>query len=378
VTIWALRRPPKDAGDDDARDGGVPVAYRPSRLSGEAWRSLGWLSVCRPLRLAVLLGECMRLLPRCPRLAFRLLANLHAIAFFARDAGRRQVDLIHGCFLNLPGLVAMGVSIVTGIPFTVAGHARDVFVENGAVPLLARRAGQVIVCHASAADALVRRLNDGSCSKVVVVHHGLDAQCWPSGDATLNRGPACEPVIVAAGRFVPKKGFAGLICACGLLRDRGVRFRLVLIGDGPQADSLRILAEEKGVADRITWPGWLSEPQMRRFLAEGVLVIVPSVIDADGDRDGIPNIVFEAWAVGVPVVASALPTLCEAITHGVHGLLVKPGDEVGLANAVERMLGDAELRQCLTAWGRQRLREAFDSETNGRQLMSLLMRIHHG
>jgi glycosyltransferase involved in cell wall biosynthesis len=307
-----------------------------------------------------------------------LLANLHAVAFFARDGLNHGVTGVHGCFLNLPGLVAVGVSAVTGLPATLAGHARDVFVEGRAAPWLAQRADGLIVCHASAAQALRDRLPDGLCTKLHVIHHGLDvsemATRIPGGDE--NR--AGEPLIVAAGRFVPKKGFEHFIRACGLLADRGVRFGAVLAGDGQLGGQHRMLAERLHVADRICWPGWLDRDALRRLLHEAQVVVVPSIIAADGDRDGIPNLVLEAWATGATVVASDLPGIREAITDGVNGMLVRPGDADRLADAVASALNDADLRHRIAVAGRLRLGDEFDLVTNGRQLLDLFVSIHDG
>ena len=378
VTVWALADAAENTTGGPWADAGVRVCRRPGRWTRSGLAAQAWLFLRHPLRLVRLLIGVAGLVPVCPRLAMALLANLHAVAFFARDALDRGVTGVHGCFLNLPGVVAVGVSTVTRLPVTLAGHARDVFVEGRAAPWLARRADGLVVCHASAARALRGRLHDGLCGKLHVVRHGLDVNeavaPLPGGEGHVNG----TPLIVAAGRFVPKKGFEHFIRACGLLADHGVRFRAVLAGDGQIGGQLRALAERMHAADRICWPGWQEGDALRRLLREAQVVVVPSVIAADGDRDGIPNLVLEAWAADATVVASALPGIREAITDGLDGLLVWPGEAAQLADAVARALNDADLRHRLAVAGRQRLCDAFDLAANGRQLLDLFTSIHNG
>jgi len=378
ITVWVLACTSDIVADRPMADAGVRVCCRPGRWTRRGLAALGWLCLRHPLRLVRLLSSVVGLLPECPRLAMSLLANLHAVAFFARDGLDHGVTGVHGCFLNLPGLVAVAVSAVTKLPVTLAGHARDVFVEGQAAPWLVQRADGLIVCHASAAQTLQGRLHDGARARVHVVHHGLDindaAARAPGGD-----GDQCaEPLLVAAGRFVSKKGFEHFIRACGLLADRGVGFRAVIAGDGHLGGNLRGLAERLGLADRVCWSGWLDGDVLRRLLRKAQVVVVPSVIAADGDRDGIPNLVLEAWAAGAVVVASALPGIREAVTDGVDGLLVWPGDAARLADAVACVLNDEDLRRRMAVAGRQRLHDAFDLAANGRQLLDLFVSIHDG
>lgn len=371
VTVWALRKPPLDELDAELVHIAGSAVYRPARWSGGSLGAIGWLLSARLSRLMALLVQVLALFVSCPRSALKLLANLHTVAVFARQAEREGVTQIHGCFLNLPGLVAMAVATITELPFTVAGHARDVFVEGQATALLAREAACVIVCHPSAAEALRSRFRNGLADRIHLVCHGLGTQraCDRPGE-----GPTRPTTILAAGRFVPKKGFEVLIRASSLLKKRGLAFNLVLAGDGPDRARLNSLARQCDVGDRLRLPGWRSEAALRCLLDEATLAVVPSIVAADGDRDGIPNLLFEAWAAEVPVVASDLPAVRWAADHGVHAWLVEPADEAALAIAIEKLLNDAPLRRCLATAGRQRLAERFSLDRNGETLIGLLER----
>ena len=319
----------------------------------------------------MLLAEICRLALSAPPAAVKLFANLHAIAFFARRACADGVQAVHGCFLNLPGLVAMGVSILTDLPLTVAGHGRDAFVDNRAVRSLARRANWVVLCHASAASELAERLDHTMRTKLVVLHHGLDPTEWGNPYGTRADEQSAEPLIFAAGRFVPKKGFDVLLRAIAILRTEGFHLRLVLAGDGPQADALRSVRDTLGLNDRVTCPGWLSEESLRRWLSRSTALVVPCVVDSDGDRDGIPNTVLEAWSLRIPVIASALPacarrsaiksTACSCRREMIANWPRRSG-ECSATPIYARRLADG---------GWQRLRTDFNPEINSPRLANL-------
>lgn len=372
VSVWALRG---EAGFVPSADN-VAMEYRPRRCSRQAWTSLAWLVVRHPVRFTKIVWECIRITGCSPRLALMLLANMHAVAWFARRAEESGVTLIHGYFLNLPGLLAMCVSIAAGIPFTLAGHAHDVFVDGAAVSRLVRLARCLVLCHASAAEALKRHISSTDYHKLRVIHHGLNLEHWP--ERSPRDRNACPHTIIAAGRFVPKKGYACLIRAFAQLRRRLDRAQLVMVGHGPLSSALRQLAEQEAVADCITWAGWLDGQTFQHALSAASVLVVPSVIAENGDRDGIPNVLLEAWAVGVPVIASSLPALTEAVEDQVHGLLVHPNDIRQLADAMVRLLEDSTLQASLARKGRQRLNEEYDLRKNVTVLLSTLTKARHG
>ena len=133
--------------------------------------------------------------------------------------------------------------------------------------------------------------------------------------------------VLFAGRFVEKKGAAVLLEAMRLL-DPAARPPLVMVGDGPIAGPLKGIAAPIG---NIEFTGWLPNAELRRRMRGALAVCVPSLAASDGDAEGLPNIVLEAMAEGVPVIASRHAGIPEAVEHEVSGLLVPPGDPEALA-----------------------------------------------
>jgi len=160
--------------------------------------------------------------------------------------------------------------------------------------------------------------------------------------------------IMGIGRFVPKKGFVHLVEAFALLAGRYPECRLLLVGDGPERGQLSLLAERLLPEGTVEFLAWRGPEAVERLLGEAAMLVVPSVVAPDGDRDGIPNVIFEAFAVGTPVVATRLPSIAEAIEHNVNGILIEPDDVEGIASAIERLLLDPH-------WGRELARHAFET-----------------
>jgi colanic acid/amylovoran biosynthesis glycosyltransferase len=183
-----------------------------------------------------------------------------------------------------------------------------------------------------------------------------------SQEARLRRA-----VVVAWQRFWQ------LVRSCGILCERSVRFRLILLGDGPRRKHLQRLVCEHGLSRYVDFLGWLPEEDVRRYLWEATVAIVPSIVASDGDQDGIPNVVLEACASGTPLIASRLPGVVEVIDDQINGLLVEPGDSDALANAIERILRDESLRHHLSGNARDRIGADFDVRKNVQRVGQLFL-----
>jgi glycosyltransferase involved in cell wall biosynthesis len=376
ITVCALRRAPGQSVPA-SRSGVSPnVLHRPPFLSREAITSLVWLIAARPTRLVRLLGVLCLVLRCSPRTFVCALRNMHAIAFFSRRLDEVRTEHVHGGFVNVPGLLAMAIAVVNNVPFSIAGHARDVFVEGVLLPLLAQKAQFVVFCNQAAHDAGRRLVGETARAKFHVLHHGLDLERWASSIDRPARSPGEVPLLLAVGRFVEKKGFDVLIRACALLRDRGVTFRMEFYGDGPGRKKIEDLIDELGLQRHVVLRGWCSDADLIEAYCSAAAIICPSVRAKDGDLDGIPNVLLEATACGTFMLASRLTGLMEYVEDGRTGLLFEPGNPADLADAIAKALADPELRRRLAANARDRLGQAFDLQRNVAGLDALFSRVN--
>lgn len=189
-----------------------------------------------------------------------------------------------------------------------------------------RLATAVVTCNKAAEARLREVLGEPASAKVRLIHHGLDRSALP-------RRKEEGDYLLAAGRLEPKKGFDLLVRACAILKQRAV-----IAGEGSEREALEklIAAESAPVELR----GWVRHDELIALLAGAKAVVVPSVVDAEGDRDGIPNIVLEAMAVGVPVIATDAGGIAEAVKDGETGWLAAQATAKGLAAKVKEALSD--------------------------------------
>jgi glycosyltransferase involved in cell wall biosynthesis len=197
----------------------------------------------------------------------------------------------------------------------------------------------------------------------IQVHHlGLPLEQIP---VTLDGRPTDR--LLAVGHLEPLKGFAVLVRALGLLRERGFTPALEIVGGGPDEASLRALARECQVAGQVTLHGWLSAEQVMARMQGATILVHPSIAP-----DAMPTVVKEALACGTPVVASHLAGIPEMLDGGRCGVLTPPGDVQALASALERLLRDPAARRALGAAGRAHMEAHFNLWDNGRRLAERL------
>ncbi|HEV8265503.1 MAG TPA: glycosyltransferase family 4 protein [Gemmatimonadales bacterium] len=176
----------------------------------------------------------------------------------------------------------------------------------------------------------------------------------PSPSQASVDGP---PAVLFVGRLVERKGVRYLLEAMAALRDRPVR--LVVIGDGAERARLEAAARELGVADRVEFRGRISAADLQDAYANAVAFVLPAVVDARGDTEGLGVVILEAMSYGTPVIASRIGGITDIVEDGRSGLLVPPGDAGALAAALRRLLEDRDLARRLGDAGRRRVREQF-------------------
>jgi len=160
---------------------------------------------------------------------------------------------------------------------------------------------------------------------------------------------------------VEKKGFADLIRACKLLADRGERFECVIGGSGPLEAELKAQIQSLGLADRITVTGQsLLQEKIIDFMHGGDVYVLPCVWAADGDVDGLPQMIMEAMACGLPAISTRLVGIPDLIKHADTGLLVEPNNPAQLADAMARLMHDPALAARLSDSGQRLLKQTFD------------------
>lgn len=272
---------------------------------------------------------------------------LHAVQVL-REA--QEARHIHAHFLGYPATVARALAKVAGVPYSLTAHAHDIHVAR-THPVVVREAAFRVTCTETNRRHLGARYPD---CPFELVRHGIEAEeAFPPPRSTG------VPRILAVGRAVEKKGFECLLEACALLRREGLGVVCTLVGEGPELERLRALAQRLGIGSHVFFAGSLPHEQVLFMYAEADVLVAPSVVAANGDRDGIPNVVLEAMARGVPVVATSVGAIPEVLKDGLTGLMVAPRDSRQLANAIGRVIKEPALRARIAEGAREFIRTEF-------------------
>lgn len=274
---------------------------------------------------------------------------------------------LHAHFGNSAAEVARLAAAQAGIGYSFTAHARDIFLDGLDHDALARRlhaARKVVTVSDFNRQHLIARYGLAP-EQVVRIYNGLDLRRFSRSQA------AREPLILAVGRLIEKKGFGDLIDACALLRARGQRFRCVIAGGGPLLETLAGQIAALDLGEHVRLLGAVSPSEVQHWMQRASVFAAPCVVGADGDRDGLPTVLLEAMALGCPCVSTDVTGIPEVLSDGQSGLQVPQHDAAALADAMARLLVDPTLCERLARAARERIERDFDIHHNAARLRRL-------
>ena len=335
-------------------------------------------------------GRVFRALLKClkyPRLIL-------ALAAFCRDLGRDwtrhrlrrfgqalvmaaelppDTGWLHAHFIHTPASVTAYASLITGIPWSCSAHAKDIWTSpDWDLKLKLKTSRGTVTCthsgylHLQSLAASPRRVH--------LSYHGLDLHRFapfvgqrPPRDG----GQAADPVmILSVGRAVRKKGFDILLQALAILKP-AYATRFVHVGGGEELADLKSLAATLGLSHLIDWKGALAQDEVLELYRKADIFALACRISADGDRDGLPNVLLEACSQRLVCVSTDISGVPELLSDGENGRVVEPENPQAFADALAGLIRDPALRHKLGDAAERRVRTDFDHEVSIRQLMGL-------
>lgn len=237
--------------------------------------------------------------------------------------GPQSARAYYAHFMHTPSSVARYAAIMRGIPWSFSAHAKDIWTS----PEWEKReklspetfgADFGATCTAYGAEHL-RGLADDP-NRIDLVYHGLDFDRFPDPPDRRPRVSDGPLHLLSVGRLVEKKGFDNLLDALAIFGDT-VDWHWTHIGGGELKNKLAARADDLGLSDRITWRGACDQPEVIEAMRAADLFVLPSRIAADGDRDGLPNVLMEAASQQLPILSTPVSAIPEFIIDGVHGRL---------------------------------------------------------
>lgn len=307
-------------------------------------------------------AACNALFGKREHVRARLAGVFHLLVAcdWIRRLSTDEVRHIHSQWIHSCGTIAMYGAWLLEVPFSFTGHAADLFRDRCALADKIRRA-KFIVCISEFHRQFY--LDHGARpEQLVMVYCGIDVSHFAFCPVSHDRqGPVH---ILSSGRLVEKKGFSVLIDACAVLRDRGQQFRCTIAGSGPLESALRDQIARHGLEDLVDVTGEpLTQEAIPAFMRTGHIYCLPCVWAKDGDVDGLPQMLMEAMACGLPAVSTRLVGIPDLIIHNETGLLVEPHQTEELADALMRLAHDPGLADRLARAGRRHIEQTFDIRT---------------
>jgi colanic acid/amylovoran biosynthesis glycosyltransferase len=319
----------------------------------------------RPRRYLGTLAAALRLAPPGPK------GTIWQLFYFA-EAGlvwdrcrKRDIHHLHAHFAYVASDVALLAARLGGWTWSFSMHGPPEFYAVGTTRLAEKvRDADAVICISDfCRSQLMGLVEPEAWDKLRVVHCGVSVADFAGELPSRNGTRGIEVLMV--GRVVPVKGHPVLIEALAELRRRGVDARATIVGEGAERANLERMAQRFGVEDRVLFTGAVGQDDIRAHYARADVFCLPSF------AEGLPVVAMEAMAMGLPVVSTRIMGIPEVVEHGVTGLLVPPARHDLLADALEQLAGDAELRAVMGRAGREKAEAEFDADDSAAQLREI-------
>jgi colanic acid/amylovoran biosynthesis glycosyltransferase len=358
-----LHRTPPAKGFEDLS----PLVNAAGWFSLEILKSLVFFSARKPRQLA----ECLRIVLRSfgqqqhfVKMLYVLLSSMR-LGYSLRNV---PIQFVRADFLHTQALAARFLRSLIGVPYGITAYTVVVYYRPAVIEEIIREAAFLVADTRQTKRFLLSM--GASPNKVHLIRNGVSLEEFPLHQRA---GDAGSPIILGVGSLIPKKGFDVLLCACAILRARGTQFRCVVIGDGPERKKLDNLRKDLGLDGCVEMLGYLSLAELRDWYYRATMLVMPSVVSPTGETDGLPTVVIEALASGLPVVATETAAIPEIIQHGVNGFLVETNAPEPLAERVQVLLERPDLRGKFGCEGRRRIEQDFNLDRKVEILRDLIV-----
>lgn len=314
---------------------------------------------------------------RRPSVYLKLLLNYKAYGgkkafwegvYFSRVIIQLGIKHVHAHFAWKATDVARLISSLTNIPFSFTAHAREIYVTADHFKNKLKEAKFLITCVKQNKKFIVHRFGEELTDKIHVVYHGVDLEIFSPLDTAYKTVD-----VLSIGNFVEKKGHRYLLEACRILEKRGLSLKCLIIGEGPEKERLLDIIRNLDLGGSVEIEGKRPQAELPSVYARSKVFVLPSFIANSGDRDGIPNVLVEAMAMGLPVISSDVPNISELIEHGRDGILVREKDPESLADTIEELLNDSNKCAVIGGMARKKIEKEFNARDHIQNIAEIFM-----
>jgi glycosyltransferase involved in cell wall biosynthesis len=316
----------------------------------------------RPGNYGTALRTAMRRLLRTRKIATikHLLQAGYLVHRFLPNSG---VVHLHAHFAHSPTSVALFASQLSGLDFSFTAHAKDIYTSDPRQLREKIAQARFVVTCTEYNMRFLKKMSAGERTPIHRLYHGIDSDFFSRDLLGKNDEKIPTPPyrILTIARITAKKGLPTVYRALKILRDEGISFRHTLIGDGEDRERILSLIKELGLDPFTQLLGTQPHEVVLEHYRGADVFVLGCEVAPNGDRDGIPNVLLESMAVGVPVVATGISAIPELVVEGETGLLVPPAEPEKMARALIQLLTDIPLRKQVIEAARKRVLQTFDN-----------------
>jgi len=367
ITIFPLKSKPDKLIHDDAKKILTKVYYI-SPFSIKVLLSQIYFFITSPLKYFYLVYFVVKNNLRNPYALIISLGLIPKSVHIALMIKRQKICHIHAHMATFQASCALFISVLTGVPFSFTAHATDIRgdqadrTHDGTNMLQEKleRAKFIVTCTDDNVIYLRKKHMDIAPEKIILNYHGIDTDKFSP--------KKCEeqpPLILAVGRLLECKGFEYLIDACQILREKNLSFNCMIVGNGPDKGILEKRIDKSDLGDIVELAGAKSQEELIELYNKASLFVLPSISES---HFGIPNTLFEAMSMTVPVIVSNLPAVKELIASRDEGIVIPEKNVDILVKEIEQLLRDSQLRKLIGKNGRKKIIENFSVKEKVKEL----------
>lgn len=290
--------------------------------------------------------------------------------YFAHLAQTHDVKHIHAHFAVLSTTISMVVSRMLRIPYSFTAHSAC-FAERIILPDKIEGAKFIASISNYTSAFLIDQSRDPASArdKIHIVHCGIPVTDFTPPGHRVSVDP---PTILSVAYLIECKGMGYLIDACHLLKERGIPFRCVIVGDGPLYNQLNQQISDRNLQEEVSMPGRIFQEDLKQYLHQADIFAMACNHEKSGIVDGIPVVFMEAMATEIPCVSTTVSGIPDLIEHGVTGLLVDQKNAPAFADALQCLILNKDLRRAMGTASRKKIIEEFNIETTAGQMAELI------
>lgn len=341
-----------------------------------------WLAMAKALArrpsVLKLLAELVPGHAKSPWLFAKLLGSIPRGLFFGSWAADHDMDRLHAHFLTTPTTVAMIAGHVAGIPYSATAHAFDITstdprIMNGSVSLKCRRADAIVTISEYNRGDILSRWPELADVRLEVIYNGIDTSTFTPDRAVpaLSAGPSGPVKILTVSSLIEKKGHEYMIRAVAGLAAQGLDVRLDIYGEGPRREQLAELIKSLGAEDCVALQGPANQAEVVKLCQEADIFGLACCVVASDDADGLPTVLIEALAAGLPTVSTQVTGVPEIIVDGETGRCVPSRDVESLQEAIRWMIDNPDQARAMGLAGRELVTERFRGDKSAEELRAL-------